>query len=69
MIEELEARLLEIAEGGDTDRLVYALELVLAGCRGTLKSSTAYAYHDEHALGQIHKAQSVVEAIHKALER
>ena len=68
MIEELETRILEIEADDDTARLARALEMVLAGCRGTLKPSSADAYLDEHGLGQIHKAQSVVEAINEALK-
>ena len=68
MIEELETRILEIEKDGDTALLARALEMVLAGCRGSLKSSKADVYLDEHALGQIHMAVIVVEVIHEALE-
>lgn len=66
MIEELETRILELEADDDTARLARALELVLAGCRGTLQYK-ADVYLDVHGLGQIHKAQSVVEAIHETL--
>ena len=68
MIEELETRILEIEADDDTARLARALEMVLAGCRGTLRNNEGIsAYLDEHALGQIHKAEMVVEAIHESL--
>lgn len=67
MIEELETRILELEADDDTARLARALELVLAGCRGALKYVGGGGYLDEHGLGQIHKAQNVVEAIYVAL--